>query len=136
LSGVEYNHLLALTHRNSQRWSLKENQTEYENGNVYADIFPLKNLYDSTYSTVMDQPNHIKNSREYCGLGQSRDKIYLKYQDDVSIGVDESGNTVKTVPRDRTWQKIETMEPASVGYQTTARHKSFYYSIRLNDTGL
>lgn len=43
--------------------------TEYENGNVYADIFPLKNMYDATYSTEMDAPFSIKKSREYCGIG-------------------------------------------------------------------
>lgn len=28
------------------------------------------------------------------------------------------------------------MEPARVGYQSSAKHKSLYYSIRLNETGL
>lgn len=50
--------------------------------------------------------------------------------------MDGQGDTVKSVPKKRTWQKIETMEPASVGYQTSAKHKSLYYSIRLNSTGL
>ena len=76
---------------------------EYGNGNVYAEIHPLKNMYDSTYTTQMDAPLSVHNTRRYCGLGQSRDRVYLKFQDDVDIGVGPDGNTITNIPSDRTW---------------------------------
>ena len=106
LSGICYNHVLGLFHTNTQRKADVQNLTDFENGNVYADIYALKNTLDSTYTTKMSSSNEVDGCREYTGMNQSRGNLYLKFQDDVRYTGD-SGWFGAHVPEKRTWQKIE-----------------------------
>ena len=135
LSGVRYNHVLGLYHTNTQRKSDARNLTDFENGNVYADIYALKNTLDSTYSTRMPSADEVDGCREYTGLSQSRGNLYLKFQDDVQYRGD-SGWFDAHVPEKRTWQKIEQFQPVNVNSASQAKHKSHFFSIRLNGTGI
>lgn len=105
--------------------------TNYDSGNIYGQILHAKNAYDSVYGMDVPSVSAIRNCRDYDGIGQCGGKMYLKYRDcvDYSGGVASSGDS-----DGKAYQRIEFFD--KVSYRTTARHKSFFFSIKVADVDL
>jgi hypothetical protein len=54
--------------------------TNYNLGNVYAEIIPCKNHLNSIYEMEIFD-NTLDISRVYCGINKSSNDLYLKYYD-------------------------------------------------------
>lgn len=112
--------------------------TDYEGGNVHADIYPCKNHLNSTYDIEINN-EQLNHNRKYCGLNKSGNDIYLKYYDNVNYdliynGV-ENGLSVLNAVQDATnslpYQKIESFKKTT--FTNKKKHKSNLFSVRIKD---
>ena len=126
LKGVEYNHLFGMLNG----W-----RSRYESGNVYGDTYTMKNMYDATYSMDMRSSDELSRAREYDGMCANSGTLYLKYRDDISYRRSGSGWT-KSVPGERTFQKMERFQPVKSQDLKNSRHKSNFFSVGIRNTGL
>ena len=115
-----------------------EIQSEYDTGNIHAEIYPGKNPLNSMYSMEMDSETSLVNSRRYCGINQSANLVYLKFYDSVNYSCSRSVNGGEldydsereeqdTLP----YQKIEFYNKNV--FTNRCKHKSNLFSIRIED---
>jgi len=128
---VEYNYIAGVPMR---KIADRSGNTEYDNGNLYCDVTHTKNMYDSTYSMNMPSADMIVSCRNYTEIGKCGDKLYLKFDDNVSY-VGEDGATPSRVVSPRySYPKIEYMN--KIVTKTTNRHKSYFFSVNVKDLNL
>lgn len=134
LDGIKYNYMFEIP--------LNNEVNDFESGDVHADIFQNKNVYDPYYSMDMDGTTSIKNCREYCGVGNGCGTLYLKYYDNQKYYgqyLNEENNISNysmTQEKEKyDFQKIETMTSIN-RFRNNIRHKSNLFSLELRDTGL
>lgn len=136
LNGIKYNFIYNLEQMSQGN--------KMRNGNVPAtDILIGKNLYNSVYSIESDHDNNLSNCREYCGIGFTDGKPYLKYYDGINYstvtsGKDDHGKINRSMDQDELnsygYQKIEFFEPM---YTNTRNfHKSNVFSVKIKKTDL
>lgn len=75
LRGIDRNYILGFKD--------SEISSEYDTGNIHAEIYPGKNPLNNMYSIEMNSTLSVKNSRRYCGINQSANLVYLKFYDSV-----------------------------------------------------
>lgn len=117
--------------------------TEYQNGNVYSDIYYGKNMYDPVYDIDMPSHGEMRKCRQYAGVFECGGQLYLKYYDSLDYKGSGQAQTdlsalgrtdrKKFEPRRRGWpyQKIETFSP--VGRTSGSKHKSLFFSVNIKD---
>ena len=71
ITGIDYNYIVGIDQNNSQSRQ-HENETIYENGDVFGSFSLAKNMYNATYSmdysTFNSPKNILETCREYCGI--------------------------------------------------------------------
>jgi len=128
---IEYNYVAGVPMR---KIADRDGNTDYDNGNLYCDIMHAKNMYDSTYSMNMPFADALVSCRNYTEVGKCGDKLYLKFDDNISyVGTDGSAPS-KTVSTRYSYPKIEYMN--KVVTKTTNRHKSYFFSVNVSDLNL
>ena len=115
---------------------------DFRSGDMWATANPTKSIYDGTYTTEGGDPD-LSGTREYKGVIESGNRVYLKYCDDVffsggTSSENEHGTKVYRPERNPGppygYQKIERYNPTKVS--RTARHKSNLFSVRVLNSGL
>lgn len=139
--GVGYNTLVGVLHKNSGDVRQLSNYSQFENGNIYGDMYVCKNMYDSQYSMKMSSDHELNNCREYVGMTFNGNHLFLKYIDGTNyIGNTQTLSGKNTLEKQMSdtipYQKIETFEPITIKNQSESMHKSNFYSIRIFDSGL
>lgn len=61
----------------------RQTATDYDNGNVYGEMFHTKNSLNSLYSNDVLSAGELRNCRQYVGMGKCGNKLFLKYFDCV-----------------------------------------------------
>lgn len=143
LTGVKYNYLIEVP----QNLPIGT-YNDYEAGDIQGDIFQAKNVYDCYYGMNMPDTSSLINTRDYIGLANCGDKIFLKYYDNVDykafvptrvqnsnvddvVDVATEENHISDYP----FQKIETLDSIN-RFRSNIRHKSPLYSLRISNSGI
>lgn len=142
--GINYNYIASFPMNNINNNSIGGLNSDYDNGNLYADMYIGKNYMNSLYSTEMSSINSLNNCRDYIDIIECGGKIFLKYYDNANytsedadmhsqladLSVLQDMRTVKS-PVKYPYQKIETFCPTK--FKTNSRHKSFFFSVNIDD---
>jgi hypothetical protein len=60
--------------------------TDYDTGNINAEIFPCKSHLNSMYEMELTD-NNFKHGRDYCGINSSGNLVYVKYYDNCDYNL-------------------------------------------------
>ena len=124
LKGIEYNTLFEIP---------GTIQNDYDSGNIAANSFKGKNHLNSLFDMDHDESYILKNAREYIGLGNCNNQIFLKYYDNINYS--STNNTINSSKSDQsnksTIPQIETFAYIS-RYANLNGHKSNLYSLKIS----
>ena len=126
--------------------SNKSKWNEFNQGNIFGNVFSGKNFYDSKYSTAVSSSGEtrIYPVRKYVKIGQTGGWPFLTYYDNktwTSTINNEDLNTdddkvqrqgiISDNVNGRKYQHVETVQSIN-RFLNRGNHKSNMYSIRLN----
>ena len=127
VDNVRYSYIAAMPMANI----VKSNaQTDYDNGNVYADIIASKSMYNSTYSMQMPTSSDLANCRQYEEINTCAGSPYLKYNDNISCSI----GSASAVGQKYEYPKIESLQ--LVESRDQKLHKSYFFSVNIADLKL
>lgn len=114
-----------------------EISSEYDTGNVHAEIIPGKNPLNAMYSMQMSSVNSIQNSRRYCGISQCGNRPYLKFYDSVDYKCTSNGTdtmdciSMRSEHEKLPYQKVEFFNKNA--FTNKCKHKSNLFSVKIED---
>lgn len=88
LDGFKYNYFIEIP-QNLPTGSYND----YEAGDIQGDIFQGKNAYDPHYGMNMPDLSCLRNTRDYVGLANCGDRVFLKYFDNIDYDIALSRRT-------------------------------------------
>ncbi len=130
IPGIDYNYIAKIP---MTTIASNNSKTDYDNGNIYAQLFNTKTMYNSIYKMQMSSDMSLQNCRDYIEVNSCAGDTYLKYNDNVNYTIDSTGNIVKNKSKKVSYPKIESIN--QVVSKTNALHKSYFFSINLQDIG-
>lgn len=126
IRGIKRNYIL--------RFPESQINSEYDTGNTHAEILATKNNLNSEYEMEFEDRDKTINNRKYCGIGQSGNRIYLKYYDSADYTIFDTLNGETAQESDETkfpYQKIEFLDINT--FTNRCKHKSNLFSIKIPD---
>ena len=122
---------------------------DFNNGIVRGLTRFGKNDYDAEFSMNMQNVGKLKHARNYIGIGNVGNRLFLKYYDEIDYGNDSQQIPPTSLSADPQILSVEGEYPLSNSYQNVeifdasmsfmgnySRHKANLYAITIKNAGL
>lgn len=118
---------------------------DHNAGTIRGNTFLGKNDFDATYSMNQKSVENLDHTRNYIGIGNVGNRLFLKYYDETSYEgtkqeKQENGITPivsnKVSPTTNSYQNVEVLDSAVSFASNHANHKSNLYSIIIRNSGI
>lgn len=119
---------------------------DFNNGIIRGNTYLGKNYYDAEFSMNMDSIEDIHHARNYIGIGNVGNRIFLKYYDETEYKSDgaivDNGNGIQTLSSEKiqrtsnSYQNVEVLDSTMSFMGNYSRHKANLYAITVRNAGL
>lgn len=123
-----------LAHNFISETRLNTDRSTYDYGEIYGNLAIGKNEFNKNYSMQMPSQDHLTRCREYVGIRNNSNQVFLKFYDHIDYPDALSDNLSSSNPNVVPYQKVEFYYPNSI--QSMIYHKPNLFSVKIFNSGI